>query len=67
MLRYPDCPGRGPMPPKKKTRKKRDTRDGARDEPEIKERLELVKIITRTKASVCNWEDLERQIMKGAI
>lgn len=55
------------MPPKKKTRKKRDTRDGARDEPEIKERLELVKIITRTKASVCNWEDLERQIMKGAI
>ena len=34
---------------------------------EIDKRLEYVKIITRTKASVCNWDDLEKQIMKGAI
>lgn len=30
-------------------------------------RLELVKVITRTKGHVCNWSDLEREIMKGAL
>ena len=28
---------------------------------------ELVRVVTRTKARVCNWEDLEREILKGAI
>jgi hypothetical protein len=46
-----------------KKRKKKHTDSSRRK----LERLELVKIITRTKASVCNWEDLERQIMRGAI
>jgi hypothetical protein len=30
-------------------------------------RLELVKIITRAKGSVCNWKDLEEEIMRGSI
>lgn len=37
------------------------------EKDELRNRLELVKIITRTKAPVCNWRDLEREIMKGAI
>lgn len=28
---------------------------------------ELVRVITRSKARVCNWEDLEREIIKGSI
>lgn len=28
---------------------------------------ELVRVITRSKARVLNWEDLEREILKGAI
>jgi hypothetical protein len=31
------------------------------------DKLELVKIITRAKGPVCNWKDLEKEIMKGAI
>ena len=34
---------------------------------EIKNRLESVKIITRIKGPVCNWDDMEKEIMKGAI
>jgi len=30
-----------------------------------KDNLELVKIICRTKAPVCNWTDMEQQMMKG--
>jgi len=39
----------------------------AKQKSEIEQRLEYVRIITRTKSTVCNWHDLERQIMKGAI
>ncbi len=28
---------------------------------------EMVRVITRSKAKVLNWEDLEREILKGAI
>ena len=28
---------------------------------------ELVRVITRSKARVCNWEDLEQEIIKGSI
>lgn len=28
---------------------------------------EMVRVITRSKARVLNWEDLEREILKGAI
>ena len=37
------------------------------EKDKLENRLELVKIITRTKAPVCNWKDLEKEIMKGAI
>ncbi len=28
---------------------------------------EMVRVITRSKARVLNWDDLEREILKGAI
>lgn len=30
-------------------------------------RLELVKVLTRVKGHVCNWPDLEKEIMRGAL
>ncbi len=33
----------------------------------LNNKLESVKIITRAKGPVCNWKDLEKEIMKGAI
>lgn len=31
------------------------------------DRLEYVKVICRAKAPVCNWHDMELQILKGAL
>lgn len=31
------------------------------------DRLEYVKVICRAKAPVCNWHDMELQILKGSL
>lgn len=31
------------------------------------DRMDLVKVICRAKAPVCNWHDMEIQIMKGSL
>lgn len=33
----------------------------------VPERIELVRTITRSKARVWNWDDLEREIFHGAV
>lgn len=34
---------------------------------ELSQREEYVRVIWRAKAPVCNWHDMELQIMKGAL
>lgn len=34
---------------------------------EALDRMEFVKIICRAKAPVCNWHDMELQILKGSL
>jgi chorismate mutase len=33
----------------------------------VEDRLEFVKVICRAKAPVCNWHDMELQILKGSL
>ena len=34
---------------------------------ELPDRMELVKVICRAKAPVCNWRDMEIQILRGSL
>jgi hypothetical protein len=38
-----------------------------REKDDVAERLELVRTVTRCKARVWNWGDLEREILEGAV